>query len=526
MNLRLREQRIDDGADVVDHGIAVDAHRARVRIDFDFRDVAPVRETGDLGRERADALEPDAELAGNMDRHERHLRDLLEGHFLVGAGDHELAVRELDVGGVGFHEVGRELLAALDHLVGRGAERAAADHHRAGGISAASDRHLVRVGLGKAHILDRDVEPFGEHLGEGCLVALAVGQHARHDRDRPAGIEADLHSLVEDAGVVHVIDDAAAALETLGLRRGLARLVPVPIGEATGLVERRRVVTRVVGPARQGGVRHLVGRDEVDASQLRPIDAGLARGDVDQPLHDVHGFGAPCATVGDGRCRVREDGLVDHVHVGDVVHGRSEFHGEQDRDRARPLDIGPDIVQRMPAQRDELAVLVERELGLDRLVATVVVAHQGFAAGCNPFHRSLDALARPCDDGLLGIDMPLHPESAAHILGHHADHALGHIEVLCREALADAMHVLGAGVEGEAPGAGVEIAKAAARLHGHRVQAVVVQLEARDVVGVLDRRIGIVPVAEPQREADVVRRLRIDEGRTVLDGIGCHDDRR
>ena len=47
----------------------------------------------------------------------------------------------------------------------------------------------------------------------------AVGQHARHHRDRAARVEADLHPLVENARIVHVIDDPEATLQAPGLGR-------------------------------------------------------------------------------------------------------------------------------------------------------------------------------------------------------------------------------------------------------------------------------------------------------------------
>ena len=75
---------------------------------------------------------------------------LQERHRLVGAGDGELAFGEGDVGGVRFDEMRGKALAVLDHVVGRGAQRAAADHHAARGVGAAADRDLVGVGLGEA----------------------------------------------------------------------------------------------------------------------------------------------------------------------------------------------------------------------------------------------------------------------------------------------------------------------------------------------------------------------------------------
>ncbi len=50
----------------------------------------------------------------------------------VGAGDHEAATVEFDVGGCRFEHMRRDLLAGRDHLVGGADDRVAADDHRLG----------------------------------------------------------------------------------------------------------------------------------------------------------------------------------------------------------------------------------------------------------------------------------------------------------------------------------------------------------------------------------------------------------
>jgi len=87
--------------------------------------------------------------------------DLADRHRAVGAGDREGAVGKGDVGGVGLHEMRRKALAAFDDLVGRGARRAAADHHAARGVSAAADRDLVGVGLREMDLVEGHAEPVG-----------------------------------------------------------------------------------------------------------------------------------------------------------------------------------------------------------------------------------------------------------------------------------------------------------------------------------------------------------------------------
>ena len=106
---------------------------------------------------------------------------------MVGAGDCEGAVGKGDVGGIGFHEVRRKALAALDDLIGCSAQGAAADHHAARGIGTAADRDLVGIGLGEMDLVFRHTEPVGDHLRIARLVPLPVRQGAGDDRQSPEG---------------------------------------------------------------------------------------------------------------------------------------------------------------------------------------------------------------------------------------------------------------------------------------------------------------------------------------------------
>ena len=173
--------------------------------------MAAIGETRHIGGEGAGALEADAELRGDTHRDERHLCDLANRHRAVSAGDREGAVGKGDVGGVGLHEMGRETLAALDDLVRGGAQRAAADHHAARGVGAATDCDLVGVGLREMDLLFGHAEPVGDHLRIARLVPLAVRQRAGDDRQFTRRVEAQFHALVEDAGIVDIVGDAAAA---------------------------------------------------------------------------------------------------------------------------------------------------------------------------------------------------------------------------------------------------------------------------------------------------------------------------
>ena len=113
MHLSGHEQRIDDGAEVIDAGIADDLHDAGFGIDFDFRDVAAVGE----GRWYRLGGMVDVERGRHALRHlalAQAARQLDDVDAAVGAGDGETAIRKFDVGFGGFHQMRRRALALLD----------------------------------------------------------------------------------------------------------------------------------------------------------------------------------------------------------------------------------------------------------------------------------------------------------------------------------------------------------------------------------------------------------------------------
>src|SRR6202012_1654428 len=104
------DHRIDDGAEVVDAGIAHDLDHAGIGIDLDFGDVTAVRE----GRGRVGCVVVDVERRGHALRHlfvTHPARQLHDVYAAVGAGDGEAAVGEFDIGLGGFHHMRGRLLA-------------------------------------------------------------------------------------------------------------------------------------------------------------------------------------------------------------------------------------------------------------------------------------------------------------------------------------------------------------------------------------------------------------------------------
>ena len=228
---------------------------------------------------------------------------------LVGAGDPELAVLELDVGFGRLHQVGRDLLALVDDLVAGVDHGLAADRQRARAVGAHADRGLVGVAVDDVDVLVGHAQLLGDHLRQGGLVALAVAVGAGHHLHLAGVGEADLRALPQadagaerahhrrggDAAGLDVAGEADAAQLAAPLGLGLARREAGIVGELQRLVERRLVVADVVHQRHGRLVGEGVLRDEVLAAELGRVLAQLVRRLVHQvsSRNDASGRPAP-----------------------------------------------------------------------------------------------------------------------------------------------------------------------------------------------------------------------------------------
>ena len=157
-----------------------------------------------------------------------------------------------------------------------------------------------------SHVAHRHAERVGDDLREGGEVSLPLRADAGGDAHLAARLDLHARALVgADAGALDVTDDADADVAALGamarLLLGEERVVADHLGR---LLEHRQVVAAVVGERGEVleddavVVRELVGRQEVAAADLDPVEAELARREVEQPLHHEHAVLAAGAAYG------------------------------------------------------------------------------------------------------------------------------------------------------------------------------------------------------------------------------------
>ena len=198
MHLAFHDHRVDDPAHVVHGDHANNLDRAGVLVDLHLADMAAAGIGEVLRVVERGLVEAGFKLLDRVVvRHVGGERHLAQRFRLIGTGDGELAVLELDVIERGFHQMGGDLLALGDHLVHRLDHRGAADRQAATAVGAHAERDLGRVAVHHIHLVDRHAELVGNELRERRLVALAVAVRAGEHRHAAGRVDADFRHFVE-----------------------------------------------------------------------------------------------------------------------------------------------------------------------------------------------------------------------------------------------------------------------------------------------------------------------------------------
>jgi hypothetical protein len=224
---------------------------------------------------------------------------------------------------------------------------------------------------------------------EGCLVALTLVLAAHQQRRRAARVEADFGEFLPRPGCFF---DRVGEADPAQFAANLRLVAPFgeagPVGFRESLLLVGGEVAAIVVEAEGGLDRQPLGWDQVPGAQHGAVKAKFARRVVDQSLDDVGRLGAPGAAIRRGAVCVR------HHRIDSDVGGRDVVGADQGADIAKRReqvalrgDIGPDIGERLDAQAEELAVLVERQLGVGDVVARVLVGLDALAALTGPFDR-------------------------------------------------------------------------------------------------------------------------------------------
>ncbi len=324
--------------------------------------------------------------------------------------------------------------------------------------------------------------------------------------------------------------DADAAQHAALLRFLLASLEAFVVGERQALVEHGGEFAGVVSGADGGLVRERLRTDQVLAAQPDRVDAGDARGLVHHALEAVARLRAARAAIRRGDDGVGEHALRLRVDQLDVVHaGQAAHHVERADVGADRADIRAHRAEVADAQRQELALFVERQLHVAVGIACVVVGEEGLGAARHPVDRAAGLLRGVEDRDVFGVGAGLEAERAADLFGGDADLVVADLHDL-RHCVAHGARALGADAQVEAVVRFVVARGRAARLHRGDVQAVVQERDLGDVLRGREHAVDLFLVLLRFRmrtspiDRDVARRVRPELRRALFDGGAQIDD--
>ena len=221
-------------------------------------------------------------------------------------------------------------------------------------------------------------------------------------------------------------------------------------------------------------VGHLFWLDEVAPAQGNPVDTGLPRCLVHQPLHDVDRLGPPGTAVGAHRRRVRQHRLEMEVDRLDVVD--TGLHPGPDHQRYRDSGaggVGTHIGMCVHAQCQYAAAGVERELCMALGVAPGGAAEEFLAALGDPLDGALECPGTPGGDRVLRMHAALHSEASAHVAHRHTYLFARDAEYVFAQRIAHAAGHLAAHAQRQPPVARVDKGEDGSRLQRDGRQALV-----------------------------------------------------
>ena len=194
----------------------------------------------------------------------------------------------------------------------------------------------------------------------------------------------------------------------LGPERGV-------VGHLDGAIERRLVVARVDAQPADVRGRLAERRVQVLPPELDGVHADPARERIDDPLHDERRLRPAGAPIRVGRRRVRHDARV-LVPIGADVEG-THVHppAELGDPRRQQLEVGAHVRELDELHPEDAAVLGPGERAVVEHASAMDRRHVVLRPRLDPLHRTVELAAQRERERLLGVDVELRSEAAAHV---------------------------------------------------------------------------------------------------------------
>src|SRR4029453_14676446 len=211
------------------------------------------------------------------------------------------------------------------------------------------------------------------------------------------------------------------------------------------------VVAGVVREPGDGRVRELLVLDPVAAGQLDRVHRQPGGQLIHDPLDDEGRLRPPGAAVGVGRRLVGEDALAGERVRLELIDARVHVATQQRDARRQQLQVAAHVGGEVDLQAQDATVSGGGELDVLDDVAAVDGGLVVLAARLGPLDRLAELTGDDEGDDLLGVDVQLGAETAAHIGGDHPDLVFRHAGVQGDED-PDEVGNLRGGPDGRLPG--------------------------------------------------------------------------
>ena len=314
------------------------------------------------------------------------------------------------------------------------------DAREARGVVARGDRPGARRSVElrhDVHLFGPQPERVGRHLRADRPVTLPLWRRADPDRDAADRRDAHRRALrvtrlrqrarallggLRERDVAHVrdrrLDDAGEAdpdPASLGARLRLLDPPLVVAGELERVVEAGLVVARVVEPARGRAVGELVGADQVPPAQLGRVEAEPLRGDRHRPLEREVELWPAEPAIQPRRTAVREHDAVPRGDSANAVGPRQRAVHPVERRRFGCADVRADVLERVVAQREQLAVLGERRLEPRPALGRLRAGGEVLEPVLGPADGNAEVARREPEQDDVGVDGRLDAEASARV---------------------------------------------------------------------------------------------------------------
>ena len=278
------------------------------------------------------------------------------------------------------------------------------------------------------------------------------------------------HAAALETGAAAGLDESGKAdadqLAALAPFVALAQEIFV-VGYLERFAQRFFEIAGIVLDAGAGGVRELLGLNEILPADFQSVHAQNRGGFVEQAL-DVQDRLRPAgAAIGAGRTSVGENRDDLDVAVLDLIAAAGHAEHALRRPGGAGVQIGAEIGDDFDFQTENLAVFSERHLRSHRLVAPLDRRDEIFAAGGDPLDRLAQFEREIAGDDIFAVNRSLAAEAAADVGRDQMNFVLGKAEGV-GDLGAGAMGPLRGEPHGQALAEGIGVDGDAARFHGQR----------------------------------------------------------